>query len=80
MCTDAVFNLELMTIRNVILPKLQFLYNKHRHFCWVNEELRQKEKKKLPQNKPSRDESNLPRCNISFMAASAAHGCFVVTV
>jgi len=38
---------------------------------------RKKEKKKLPQNKPSRDESSLPRCNISSMAGSAAHGCFV---
>jgi len=40
-------------------------------------DFRQKEKKKLPQNKPSRDESSLPRCNISSMAGSAAHGCFV---
>ena len=40
-------------------------------------DFRQKEKKKLPQNKPSRDESSLPRCNISSTAGSAAHGCFV---
>ena len=40
-------------------------------------DFRQKEKKKLPQNKPSRDESSLPRCIISSMAGSAAHGCFV---
>jgi len=40
-------------------------------------DFRQKEKKKLPQNKPSRDESSLPRCNISSMAGPAAHGCFV---
>ena len=41
-------------------------------------DFRQKEKKKkLPQNKPSRDESSLPRCNISSMAGSSAHGCFV---
>jgi len=41
-------------------------------------DLRQKEKKKkLPQNKLSRGESSLPRCNISSMAGSAAHGCFV---
>jgi len=39
-------------------------------------DLRQKEKKKLPQNKPSRDESSLPRFNISSMTGSAAHGCF----
>ena len=37
---------------------------------------RQKEKKKLPQNKPSRDEFSLPWCNISSMAGSADHGCF----
>ena len=42
-----------------------------------NEGLPPKRKKKLPQNKPSRDESSLPRCNISSMARSAAHGCFV---
>ena len=39
-------------------------------------DFRQKEKKKLPQNKPSRGESSLPRCNISSMAGSAAHGLF----
>jgi len=33
--------------------------------------------KKLPQNKPSRDEPCLPWCNISSMAESAAHGCSV---
>jgi len=38
---------------------------------------KRKKKKKLPQNKPSRDESSLPRCNISSMVGSAAHGCFV---
>jgi len=43
----------------------------------VMRDFRQKEKKELPQNKPSRDESSLPRCNISSMAGSAAHGCFV---
>jgi len=32
---------------------------------------RQKEKKKLPQNKPSRDEPCLPRCNTSSMVGSA---------
>jgi len=37
----------------------------------------QQEKKKLPQNKPSRDECSLPRCNITYMAGSVAHGCFV---
>ena len=42
-------------------------------------DFRQK-KKKLPQNKPSRDESSLPRFNISSMTGSAAHGFFVVTV
>jgi len=31
----------------------------------------QKEKKKLPQNKPSRDEPCLPRCNTSSMVGSA---------
>jgi len=31
----------------------------------------QKEKKKLPQNKPSRDEPCLPRCNTSTMVGSA---------
>jgi len=40
-------------------------------------DFRQKEKQKLSQNKPSRDESSLPRCNISSIAGSAAHGCFV---
>jgi len=41
-------------------------------------DFRQKEKKKkLPQNKPSLDDSSLPRCNISSMAGSATHGCFV---
>ena len=40
-------------------------------------DFRQKEKKTLPQNKASRDESSLPRCNISSMAGSAAHGLFV---
>jgi len=44
----------------------------------VMRDFRQKEKKKkLPQNKPSRDESGLLRFNISSMAGSAAHGCFV---
>jgi len=45
---------------------------------WCNQELPPKrKKKKLPQNKPSRGDSSLPRCNISSIAASAAHGCFV---
>jgi len=34
-------------------------------------DLRQKEKKKLPQNKPSRDELCLPRCSTSSMVGSA---------
>jgi len=34
-------------------------------------DFRPKEKKKLPQNKPSRDEPCLPRCNISSMVGSA---------
>jgi len=34
-------------------------------------DFRQKEKMKLPQNKPSRDESSLPRCNTSSMVGSA---------
>ena len=38
---------------------------------------RQKVKKTLPQNKRSRDESSLLRCNSSSMAGSAAHGCFI---
>jgi len=38
---------------------------------------KKEEKKQVASNKPSRDESSLPRCNISSMAGSAAHGCFV---
>jgi len=34
-------------------------------------DFRQKYKKKLPQNKPSRDESSLPRCNTSSIVVSA---------
>jgi len=34
-------------------------------------DFRQKEKKKLPQNKPSCDEPCLPRCNTSSMVGSA---------
>jgi len=34
-------------------------------------DLSQKEKKKLPQNKPSRDEPCLPRCSTSSMVGSA---------
>jgi len=34
-------------------------------------DFRQKEKKKLPQNEPSRDEFSLSRCNTSSMFGSA---------
>ena len=42
-----------------------------------NEGLPPKRKRECPQNIPSRDDSSLPRCNISSTAASAAHRCFV---
>jgi len=40
-------------------------------FCVILRDFRQKEKKKLPQNTPSRDEPCLPRCNTSSMVGSA---------
>jgi len=59
------------------MQKFPLVNDKHKQ----NEGLPPKrKKKKLSQNKPSRDESSMPRCNISSMAGSVAHGCSDVTM
>ena len=57
---------ELMKMRLIVTCKNLWAW------CRSMRDLRQKEKKKkLPQNKPSRDEPCLPRCNTSSMVGSA---------